>query len=477
MKRLLLRRLHVSYFLGWLGFGTVIGVFVAQFIAVSWLVVVPASAVGFVAMYRRQLWLIPLIVMAGAAIGWWRGSLYEKGLFETATYIGQKVTLKGTVTDDVTTNSSGIRQIPLGSISIRGKPMTGSAQVGMSRSTLKRGDTIDVTGVVAKGFGSFAITMYQASLRSVRSGDDPAVAVRDWFVAAVRKAIKEPEASLGVGYLVGQKSQLPTDLVAALQVAGLTHVVVASGYNLTILVRLSRRLLMRLSKFVAMFGSVLLVVSMMGVTGLSPSMTRAGLVTGLSLATWYYGRSFHPMILLSLAAAVTALLQPSYVWHDLGWALSFTAFGGVMILGPLLHRYFFGEKEPGTIRQILGETVAAHLATAPLIVLAFGQISNVAIFSNMLVLPLVPIAMLLTFIAGVGSLVLPMFATIIGLPAQWLLAYMVWVTEYFAGLPWAQTIVNAAWWVIIVVYACLVIAVLYMWWATHFNFRSVNVVT
>ena len=473
MRRWLLRRLHVSYFLGWLGFGVVGGVFVAQFVAVSWLSLIPAAVLAGVSLWRKHIFLIPLIILAGTLIGWWRGSLYEQGLLKTQSLIGRKVTIEGTVSDDVSKNTSGAYQVPLGGISINGRAMTGSAQVGLSQSSLKRGDYVEVSGVVAKGFGSFPITMYQGYLKSVRPGHDPAVVVRDWFVAAVRKVIKEPEASLGVGYLVGQKSQLPTDLVTALQIAGLTHVVVASGYNLTILVRLSRRLLMRISKFVAMFGSAILVVCMMGVTGLSPSMTRAGLVTGLSLATWYYGRSFHPMILLSLAAGVTALLQPSYVWHDLGWALSFTAFAGVMILGPLLHCYFFGEEAPGTIRQILGETVAAHLTTAPLIVLAFGQISNVAIFTNMLVLPFVPIAMLLTFITGIGALFGIPF---VGLPAQWLLSYMIWVTEYFAGLPWAQTIVQTTWFVIIGVYVILIAFMLYMWRATHFDFRGRSVV-
>jgi competence protein ComEC len=442
---------------------------------VDWVLLFPAAIFGAVSLWYKHVFLIPMVIMAGVLIGWWRGSLYQQGVLVTQSFIGQKVTIKGTVSDDVSKNTSGVYQVPLGNIEINRRPMTGGVQIGLSESSLKRGDYIEVSGVVAKGFGSYPITLYQGYLKSLQSGHDPAIAVRDWFVAAVRKVIKEPEASLGVGYLVGQKSQLPTDLVTALQIAGLTHVVVASGYkyNLTILVRLSRRLLMRFSKFVAMFGSVVLVVCMIGVTGLSPSMTRAGLVTGLSLATWYYGRAFHPMILLSLAAGVTALLQPTYVWHDLGWALSFTAFAGVMILGPLLHRYFFGEKEPGTIRQILGETVAAHLATAPLIVMAFGQISNVAIFTNMLVLPFVPIAMLLTFIAGVGSLCGIPF---VGLPAQWLLSYMVWVTEYSAGLPWAQTIVQAVWWVIVIVYVILVLLILYMWRATRFDFRGRSIV-
>ena len=60
--------------------------------------------------------------------------------------------------------------------------------------------------------------------------------------------------------------------------------------------------------------------------------------------------------------AITVLINPSYAWGDVGWQLSFAAFAGVMLLAPLLQSYYFGDKKPGTVRQILGETIAATLA-------------------------------------------------------------------------------------------------------------------
>lgn len=471
-----MKRLHVSYFLGWLGLGVVLGIELARWWVVPFWVLFGAMAAGFIGFYRRQVWCIGFVLVTGLLVGWYRGSVYAQALYQTEQLAGSLVTLIGVVKEDVSTSASGRRTALLDRLVVNGNRRTGVAQIGLTEQGIHRGDTVTVKGLLAKGSGASTVTMFTAKVTSLTKGHDWAVGLRDWFVAAVRKAIREPAASLGVGYLAGQKSALPADLVTALQVAGLTHVVVASGYNLSILVRLSRRLLMKVSKFMALFGSVLLVACMMSVTGLSPSMTRAGLVTGLSLATWYYGRHFHPMILLSLAAGITALLQPSYVWHDLGWALSFLAFAGVMLVAPLLHRYFFGEKEPGTIRQILGETIAAHLTTAPIIIAAFGQLSNVAIFTNMLVLPLVPLAMLLTFIAGVGTLVFPALAWLVGKPAEWLLGYMVWVTKLFADLPWAQTTIAAPWWMIVVAYGAIVAIFLYMWRATRLQFRQTSVV-
>jgi len=205
-------------------------------------------------------------------------------------------------------------------------------------------------------------------------------------------------------------------------------------------------------------------------------MSRAGLVSGLSLAAWYYGRKFHPIVLLFLAIAATLLINPSYAWGDLGWQLSFAAFAGVMIVAPLMHRYLFGDKKPGMIRQILGETVSAQLATAPILIASFGQLSNVAIISNLLVLPLVPFAMLLTFIAGVGSLVVPAIAGFVGMPATWLLHYMVSVAEYLASLPWAMSVVQLPWWGVVLCYVVIIGVCLYMWRVTKFNLRDTNLV-
>jgi competence protein ComEC len=279
-----------------------------------------------------------------------------------------------------------------------------------------------------------------------------------------------------MGYLLGQRRALPADLAAALVVTGLTHVVVASGYNLTILVRLARRLFVNVSKYLATLSSVMMILGFMAVTGASPSMTRAGLVSGLSLAAWYYGRRFHPLVLLPFAAAVTVLIDTTYAWNDLGWQLSFAAFAGVMVLAPLLQRYFFGDKKPGIIRQILGETISASIMTLPILILAFGQFSNVALMTNLLILPLVPLAMLLTFITGIGAIVLPGAASIIGAPAEWLLGYMIGVIHYFAGLPWAQTILSIQPWMVAVAYTIIALVCIYLWRATKYNLNESNIV-
>lgn len=477
------RRLHVSWHIAIVCLAISTGIFLAQYApstlfgSIVWLIVGLVS-IGLV-MWRRSVYLLPLLVTAGLVVGLWRGSLQQTDLETVTKRIGSSVIISGVVREDVDTDSSGQTIIRLDQLKIDDEPLSGMIWVSArTDSAISRSDHVSVEAMLTPGFGSFAASMYRARVGNVERPVPPdvALAVRDWFAAAIRTAIPDPQASLGIGYLVGQKRALPLDLVEALQIVGLTHVVVASGYNLTILVRLARRLFEKISKYLSALSASAMIASFIAVTGMSPSMSRAGLVAGLSLAAWYYGRRFHPIVLLSFAATVTLVINPSYAWGDLGWQLSFAAFGGVMILAPLLQRFFFGEAKPGFIRQVLGETIAAIIATAPILIGAFGQFSNVAIIANLLVLPLVPYAMLLTFIAGIGALVVPGLATVIGLPATWLLGYMTNVANYLSTVPWAVTNLELSPLGVGLCYVMLTVICCVLWRVTKYNLRDTNIV-
>lgn len=481
MKRFqLAAKVHISWLIAIGSFCFVIGVWWAMYVRIDATALLLCGAIGCgFSLWWKRLYIIPILVLGSMSIGVWYGSITLGKLDIYKPLIDSIVVVSGRVKEDPTVNSKRAVVLQLDAITIDGHHLPGLIYASvLGKSSILRGDSVTLEGEFTEGFGTFAGVMYTAKVVAIthpQPGDIGRV-VRDWFASAVRVAIPEPQASLGIGFLMGQKSALPDDLSKALQIAGLSHIVVASGYNLTILVRLARRLFMKVSKYMSALSSAIMIVCFIAVTGMSPSMTRAGLVSGLSLATWYYGRRFHPFVLLPFAAGLTVLFQPSYVWGDLGWQLSFSAFAGVMIVAPLLQKVFFGEKEPGVIRQILGETVAAHLVTVPIVVIAFGVLSNVAIPANILIVPLVPLAMLLTFVSGVAALLLPTAATIIGLPATWLLGYMTFTAQYVADLPWAQLQFEMPLWIGGLYYFVLIALCVVAWKITKHDLRSVNLV-
>ncbi len=463
--------------------GVVCGVVLARWLpgasGLVWLFVAGILTILWLLRPRRVMLLAALI--AGLCLGLWRGSIDQSQLRLYTQLYGKHVRMAGRVMDDVDTNNRGQLVVKMGNVTLDNRPLQGELWVTVrptGKVNLRRSDRIVVDGKLTPGFGNYSGSLNDAALIGAKREEpgDVALVLRDGFADHVRKAIAEPAASLGVGYLLGQKSALPAALVEALAVVGLTHIVVASGYNLTILVRLARRGLARTSKYLAAFAAMAMVGGFIAITGASPSMVRAGLVSALSMWAWYYGRTFHPVTLLVFVAAITVMINPSYAWGDLGWRLSFAAFAGVMIVAPLLQAYFYGNDKPPLIPQIIGETVSAQLATAPIILAAFGQFSNIAILSNLLILPFIPLAMLLTFIAGVGSYVLPSFAHGFGWPAERLLDAMIWVIQWCAEATWAQSKLEFPVWAVLLWYAALAGVCLYLKWRTKYRLYEASIV-
>lgn len=476
------RRQHISIFVAYICVGILLGVaFVilpnsSNIYGLGWFVF--AILLLVFCFWKRTTWLLSVAIVSGMLIGITRAYPTYQQLTDYKTAVGSAISVRGTVSEDVTIGKRGDKQLKITNATINGRSFSGMVWVSTSSHlNLKRGYEITANGKINKGFGSFSASIYNAKIIEAKdTHKDKAREIRDWFSDSIRVAIPEPEASLGIGYLVGQKSSLPENLQEQLKIVGLTHIVVASGYNLTILVRFTRRIFSKISKYLAVLTGGLMIAGFVLVTGFSPSMSRAGLVAGLSLAAWYYGRKIHPLVLLPFAAAITVLINPSYMWGDLGWYLSFAAFAGVMIFAPLFQDYFFGPKKPGILRQILGETISAQLTTLPIIAMSFGIVALYALPANILVLPFVPIAMILTFATGVLALLFPVAAPIVGVPAYLLLRYMTTIVDMFANIPNASVEISLNVIGLAILYALLIIAGMYIQRSTKHNFKEDNLV-
>lgn len=443
MRRYWAERVHISWHIAVISSGILIGVISATWIPFeilcsNWWPV--ASAGMLLIVVRRQTRIFLLIsLFSGLFLGAWRGAIEQRAQFEFRPLLGQVIVLRGIVGEDASFDDRGRQRIELSNTLVGEKRFSGRVWVSLRQpAEIKRGDLVSVKGRLKDGFGPSVASMYAAEVERIERPNpgDVARRVRDRFAEGVRTVIPEPQASLGVGFLTGQRSALPTDLNEQLRATGLTHIVVASGYNLTVLVLFARQAFANVSKYLATLVASILISGFMLVTGYSSSMARAGLVAALGLAAWYYGRSIKPLILLPFAAAITVLVRPAFLWGDIGWYLSFAAFAGVLIVAPLIRRYVWKEREPGLLLLLLTDTLSAQITTLPIILYIFGTYATYALLANILVLPFVPLAMLLTFLSGLAGLMLPeLIARFLGLPAIWTLQHLTKVIQGVAGLP------------------------------------------
>jgi len=437
-----------------------------------WLIAVAITCV--ILLRKRTVLLFSMAILAGLLAGFWRGNIASNQVIEYGHLIGQTVNLSGKVQNDPVYDDKGRLDFRVDSIRINSQGMIGQVRIKAHTNGIRRGDSIRVAGKLSEGFGNYQASMYYANVAVTDHSSSLIEKFRRQFFASVYSVLPEPHASLGLGFLVGLRSALPKDFDNQLKLVGLTHIVVASGFNLTILVRLSRRLFEKYSKYQAFAGSIGLIIAFLAVTGASPSIVRASVVTILSLTAWYYGRRFQPLLLILLGAALTAGYNPLFIWYDVGWWLSFLAFSGVLILAPMITGRFFGNSKPPVLMQVAVETTAAQVLATPLILAMFGKVSMVALIANIATVPLIAFAMLTTFIAGIAGMALAGgIAAWFALPARLLLAYIISATRFFASPSWAQKAVSVNVVEMILLYVLIILAVIVFYKRTRFAFEKV----
>lgn len=353
--------------------------------------------------------------------------------------VGQEITVIGKVSDDpdgaggqTTLHLSQLKFQRTISGQIEEMNLAGTFYVKLSQPGLKleRSDTLTFQGKLGTGFGTFAGTLYRPKLlgMSRASTGDIFARLKSNFAEQTRKFIASPAVDLGLGYLVGLKSGLSDDLTDALRAVGMTHVIVASGAHLGILVSAARKIFGKLSKFSGLLSSLLLIGAFILIVGFTPSMTRAALVSTLSLLFGYFGRQFTPLRLLIFVAALTLLISPLNCLN-LGWQLSFASFAALLLLAPRFQKFFYGGKKSPWLASMIITSLATTLTCAPILIYNFGSISLLSFVANLFILPTLPYAMLLVFLTG-GLSFAPWLATLSGQLTTLLLQSHIWLVKF-----------------------------------------------
>jgi len=328
------------------------------------------------AVRRRSAMAVVITLLTGLYIGGWQGSIYMRKLALFDSYYNQTVTLVGTAMNDGVYGKQTALTFDLNGLMVKetGQSLVGSVGVsGFGENMVFRGDVLEVSGKMRAGTGSHQGWMSFAKLRVVRRDTSLIEQVRHKFSAGMLSALPEPLGSFAMGLLIGQRSGLPEATSEDLLHVGLVHIIAVSGYNLTIILRAGVTLFGSRSKYQTMVFSISLISVFLLLTGSSASIVRASIVSAMSIAAWYYGRAFKPVTLILLAAAGTALVNPLYIWGDMGWYLSFLAFYGVMILGPLVHERLLPPLVRDNMLVGIGmESLCAEVMTLPIVLHVFG---------------------------------------------------------------------------------------------------------
>ncbi|MBU1292649.1 ComEC family competence protein [Patescibacteria group bacterium] len=279
--------------------------------------------------------------------------------------------------------------------------------------------------------------------------------LRHSFLSALSYALPEPHSALAGGLIAGGKQGLGTTLLAAFVLSGLVHIVVLSGYNVMIVAEAVLRFFAFLPKRTGAVLALIVIGAFVLAAGAGAASIRAGIMAGLALVARATGRTYAVIRALLVAAFLMLLLNPHLLMLDPGFQLSFVATFGLIVGAPLLSEKLRMIKNT-FVKELLASTLAAQIAVLPLLLYQTGVLSLVSLPANLAVLPAVPLAMLLSAVAGVAGLLSTTLAPIFGLPAFAVLSYIIAVTEKTASLPFAGVSLPVfPFWIVLIAYGAL----------------------
>ena len=284
--------------------------------------------------------------------------------------------------------------------------------------------------------------------------------IKQFFIQGIGLSIPEPQAALGGGITVGARRSLGEDLLEAFQITGLIHIVVLSGYNVTIIAEAIMRSLSFLPRRVGLGIGIGAIISFVLMVGAGATIVRAGIMAVIALIARATGKTYALTRALIVAGLLMLIANPLILMYDPSFQLSFIATLGLIHIAPRIETLIPWVSSRFELRSIVGATIGTQIAVLPLLLYQTGLLSFSAFPANLLVLPVIPFAMLFTLIAGlVGTL--PGIGVILSIPAHLSLSYVLFIAESIAALPGAAITIPAFPFIVVVLAYGLLIFFLY----------------
>lgn len=464
-------------------FGFLFGVFARSFLLIGWscigllaLLGVVAVVFAFLSARNSQRYILFALALFACAIGVGRMQLaVVSGDPNVTEAIGKSVSIQGVVTqepdarDTATLVSLDVSSLAVGSANI---PVRAGILAELpAHARIAYGDQVQISGMLKlpASFGTgdgqqFDYPEYLAAqgieyqlgyakIDSInRNSGEPlqgfAISVKENFLRGLGLVMPDPEAALAGGITVGDKRSIGPQLTQDFQRDSLVHMVVLSGYNITVVLSAISKLLTWAPRSAQFAGSVVVVIFFVFMTGGASSALRAGLMALIAVLARATHRVYLGERVLAFVSLAMVAWNPWTLCFDPSFQLSALATLGLILFTPTFAQFFRRVPEAFGAREILSSTCATQLMVLPLLLQQSGAASLVALPANLLALLPVPWAMFFSLIAGIAGVLFGSSAAIAAFPAYALLWYVIVISHALAALPFAAVSVpgfSAAW--------------------------------
>ncbi len=279
------------------------------------------------------------------------------------------------------------------------------------------------------------------------------------FLTNIKKVLGEPHTALAGGLVVGEKSTLGKELIDDFRKAGLIHIVVLSGYNITIVADSIRRVLSFLPRILSICFGALSIVAFGILVGGGATVVRSCIMALIALSATFLRKDYNVGKALFIAGMLMLIQNPLILFHDPSFQLSFIATLGLIHLSPIIEKKLGFITERFGIRSIIASTLAVQIFISPYLLYMMGQLSIIGIIANILVLPIIPITMFFVFLTGFLGFFSHFLSSIIAWISHFLLSYELYIVKLSSHFPFAYIeIPKFSFWIVTGFYLSYLIA-------------------
>ncbi|MEZ5338258.1 MAG: ComEC/Rec2 family competence protein [bacterium] len=319
------------------------------------------------------------------------------------------------------------------------------------------------------------LSCYIPSERFLRIEDDSGSQRLAWLTrlrgrltASLTAGLPESRRDLAVSVVYGDKiTDLDEELQERFRRAGLTHILVASGTQVSLLIVLMAMMLWRSPRgfdargtwisLLQFLVTISVVAIYAGITGYETSIVRALCMGILLCAGRLFLRRVDGLSTLSQAGLILLLTQPLQLFTP-GFQLSFLATFGLIYLMGILSPYAVGLN--GWRRFLtdgLLTTGGAQLFVTPVLAASFHQFSLVGLLSNLLAVPLSLVLLVCGALSSFGLSALPGVGNLLNWLVGSIAGLLDGLAAFFAGLPFSSIAVPAPPGIVIAAFYLLVL--------------------
>lgn len=300
-----------------------------------------------------------------------------------------------------------------------------------SREEVLYGDKLNIKGTIHEGrlvsssFEKIGESSFDKALFRFR------MSLRD----KISQYFSEPAGSILSGVLLGMKEGLSKEFEENLIRTGTIHVIVVSGYNITVVAGAFLALSRFISRRISILISLLAIAFYTLLVGADPPALRAALMGSLALIGGLFGRQKFALYSLFMAGFIIILLFPETI-KSISFQLSFLATAGIILFQTRFNSVL--AHLPPPFSDDLATSLAAQIFVIPVIFFYFGTVSLVSPIANSLLLWAIPLATILGFVFLLSSFILPPLAGALTFVIGSLMKIFELGISFFASLPLAS---------------------------------------